>query len=113
MNYLRVLEESIGHAGTLPALLELGSNTGGTSWGPGSRRSSQRGAGSIRALERKLSLRKRGKSSSQTQRKISINGACPSLWYNLLATLPDPLLPSPLSTHHKATSSWDLPALFL
>ena len=32
MNYLRVLEESIGHAGTLPALLELGSNTGGTSW---------------------------------------------------------------------------------
>ena len=33
MNYLRVLEEPIGHAGTLPALLELGSDTGGTSWG--------------------------------------------------------------------------------
>lgn len=59
MNYLCVLEEPIGHAGTLPALLELGSNTGGTSWGPGSRRISQRGAGSIGALEKKPSLRKR------------------------------------------------------
>lgn len=31
MNYLCVLGESIGHAGTLPALLELGSRDGGAS----------------------------------------------------------------------------------
>lgn len=109
MNYLCVLEEPIGHAGTLPALLELGSNTGGTSWGPGSRRISQRGAGSIRALERKPSLRKRRKSSSQTQGKISINGACPPPWHNLLTTLPDPPTtqcpPHPSQSHFPAGPS--------
>lgn len=35
MNYLCVLGESIGHAGMLPAPLELGSRAGGSSWGQG------------------------------------------------------------------------------
>lgn len=59
MNYLCVLGESIGHAGTLPAPLELGTRVGVASWAHGSRWSPQRGgsgAGSIRALERKPSL---------------------------------------------------------
>lgn len=56
MNYLCVLGESIGHAGTLPAPPELGSGAGGSSWGPMRRQSPHSEAGKGRALERKPSL---------------------------------------------------------
>ena len=61
MNYLCVLGEAIGHMSTLPATLELGSQAGGSSWGPGSRQSLHRGqeTGSGRARERKPSLPKK------------------------------------------------------
>lgn len=56
MNYLCVLEESIGHAGTLLAPLELESGAGGSSWRPVRRQRPHSGANMGRALERKHSL---------------------------------------------------------
>lgn len=78
MNYLCVLGESTGQAGTLPAPLELGSGAGGSSWGPMRRQSPHSGPGKGRALERKSSLpvKKKGLFSN-SGRKTSLKTSPP------------------------------------